>query len=236
VKILVFQHAAAEHPGSFREFMDADGVQWDAVELDEGEAIPDLAPYDALLVLGGPMDVWQEAAHPWLVAEKQAIRDWVRAGRPYLGICFGHQLLADALGGRVSKMDRPEVGVIQLDLTAQGRASSLFKACDARFPALQWHESAVSEAPDGAVVLAQNDHCAIQAFQIGERAFGVQFHVELIDTTVSDWGAIPEYRRSLESLTGPGGQKRLEASVQRQLGQMQRLAALLYRNFRDMAV
>lgn len=232
MKILVFQHAAAEHPGSFREFMDADGIQWDAVELDEGEAIPDLAPYDALLVLGGPMDVWQEAAHPWLVAEKQAIRDWVRAGRPYLGICFGHQLLADALGGTVGLMPTPEVGVRDVALTPAGAASPLFAGMAPRFPTLQWHGAAVTVPPEGAEVLADNAHCPIQALQVGASAFGIQYHVELTEETVPEWGVIDEYRCALESLTGAGGQAILEQDVAHLLPVFKAEAERLYRNFR----
>ncbi|OYY83251.1 MAG: GMP synthase [Rhizobiales bacterium 35-66-30] len=218
MKILVFQHAAAEHPGSFREFMDADGVQWDAVELDEGEAIPDLAPYDALMVFGGPMDVWQEQAHPWLIAEKRAIRDWVRAGRPYLGICFGHQLLADALGGTVGLMAMPEVGVRDVALTPAGAASPLFAGMAPRFPTLQWHGAAVIAPPEGAVVLADNAHC--------------QYHVELTEETVPEWGVIDEYRCALESLTGEGGQAILEQDVAHLLPLFKAEAERLYRNFR----
>ena len=77
MRVLVFQHADVEHPGIFRDFLAEDGIAWDAVELDAGEAIPSLEGYDQLWVMGGPMDAWQEAQHPWLVAEKQAIREAV---------------------------------------------------------------------------------------------------------------------------------------------------------------
>ena len=109
MKFLIFQHVRVEHPGVFREFFAADGIEWRAIELDEGEPIPSLDGFDALLSFGGPMDVWQEREYPWLVAEKAAIRSWVcERQKPFLGICLGHQLLADALGGRVAKMDVPE--------------------------------------------------------------------------------------------------------------------------------
>ena len=97
--ILVLQHAQVEHPGILRDFLKEDGHTWDVVELDQGEALRDIDEYDALWVMGGPMDVWQEAEHPWLKAEKKFIKQSVMdKGKPYLGLCLGHQLLAEALG------------------------------------------------------------------------------------------------------------------------------------------
>jgi GMP synthase-like glutamine amidotransferase len=125
------------------------------------------------------------------------------------------------------------VGVCPVTLTAQGRDSALFLDFPGSFPTLQWHGAAVLRAPDQALVLAQNAHCPIQAMQIGPRAFGIQYHVELIDTTVSDWGAIPEYRCALESITGPGGQERLEAAVAENMDGFRTSAGSLYRNFRS---
>ena len=92
--LLVLQHARAEHPGIFRQFLQEDGHSWDAVHLDEGEALPALEGYDGLWVMGGPMDVWQEEAYPWLIAEKAFIQKAVEEkGLPFLGLCLGHQLL-----------------------------------------------------------------------------------------------------------------------------------------------
>ncbi|WP_341990298.1 type 1 glutamine amidotransferase [Azorhizobium sp. AG788] len=232
MRFLVLQHAASEHPGSFRDFMRRDAITWDAVELDAGDRIPAVDGYDAMMVLGGPMDVWQEAAFPWLVDEKAVIRDWVTAGRPFLGICLGHQLLAAAMGGDVGKMELPEVGVCEVSLSEAGRASPLFAGIESRFPTLQWHGAAVCKAPAGAAILAHNAHCPIQALQIGGKAFGIQYHVELIDTTVSDWGSIPEYRCALEEITGPGGQALLEAATAEKMAQFRVAAETLYGNFR----
>lgn len=231
MRFLVFQHVAAEHPGSLRDLMRADGVVWDTVELDEGEAIPPLDGYDALLVFGGPMDVWQEAEHPWLVPEKAAIRAWTAQDRPYLGVCLGHQLLADALGGRVGLMAAPEVGVREIELTAAGRAAPLLAGLPSPCPTLQWHGAAVLELPPGGVVLAQNAHCPIQAIQVGRRAFGIQYHVELTEETVPEWGIIPEYRCALEAITGPGGQAELELATRERMPEFRANAARLYRNF-----
>jgi GMP synthase-like glutamine amidotransferase len=235
MRILVFQHVAVEHPGIFRDFFAEDGIDWDAVELDAGEAIPKLEEYDALMVFGGPMDVWEEDQHPWLKAEKQAIRRWVRdIGRPYLGVCLGHQLLAAALGGHVGKMTEPEVGVRQIALTEIGDVDPLFSGVPAVFPALQWHGAAVLGLPEGAVVLAENAHCPVQSFRIGDTAYGIQFHIELGSTTVADWGCIPEYRTALEAITGENGLAELEAASAASLADFNRCARQLYVNFRTL--
>ncbi len=112
MRVLVFQHIACEHPGIFRDFLKADGFTYDAVELDEARDSA-LDRYDALWVMGGPMDTWEEDQHPWLIAEKAAIREAVIDRRlPYFGLCLGHQLLAAALGGEVGKMAISEVGLL----------------------------------------------------------------------------------------------------------------------------
>ena len=112
--VLVFQHMSLAHAGIFRDCLQADRIEWDVVALEAGEPIPALEDYDALLVMGGAQDVWQEAEHPWLTAEKRAIRAAVLEHEvPYLGICLGHQLLASALGGevrdRLARLERHHV-------------------------------------------------------------------------------------------------------------------------------
>jgi GMP synthase-like glutamine amidotransferase len=232
MRILVFQHIAIEHPGIFRDFLRQDGIGWDAVELDAGERIPDLAGYDALMVMGGPMDVWQEAEHPWLAGEKRAIREAVLGrGLPYLGICLGHQLLADALGGVVGKMPAAEVGVLDVALTAEGRSDPLLRDGPARFKALQWHGAAVLRPPADAVVLAESPVCAVQAFRVGRHAYGLQYHVELTADTVREWSRVPEYACALDATLGPGSLAALDAAAAGQMRAFNRDARRLYEGF-----
>lgn len=203
MKFLVFQHIAIEHPGIFRDLMAEKGIAWDAVELDEGEAIPSLDGYDALIVMGGPMDVFDEAELPWLIPEKAAIREAVRQRQmPYLGFCLGHQLLADALGGRCERMARAEIGILEVELTQAGRGDPLFESLPDRFPALQWHGVAVTQVPEGGLALARSPMCDIQAQRVGPRAWGVQYHVEMTHDTVPEWGRVPAYAASLEATLG----------------------------------
>jgi GMP synthase-like glutamine amidotransferase len=236
MRFLVFQHIACEHPGIFRDFLQADGIAWDTVELDEGDTIPALDRYDALWVMGGPMDVWEEDQHPWLAAEKQAIRSAIRDRHmPYLGLCLGHQLLAAALGGSVGKMTRPEVGILDIDLTAAGRADPIFAGLPNRIAALQWHGAEVQQLPADAVVLAQSPLCPIQGMRIGQHAYGLQCHIELLDQTVQDWSAVPAYACALDAALGAGAMTRLEIAAQQQMPLFNRTARTIYDNFMRVA-
>jgi GMP synthase-like glutamine amidotransferase len=229
---LVFQHIPVEHPGIFRDFMTEDGITWDTIELDEGDSIPELDNYDALIVMGGPMDVWEEDKHPWLITEKEAIRKAIVDFKlPYLGFCLGHQLMADALGGKVSKMPESEVGILNIELTGDGRNASIFSGLQNNIKSLQWHGAEVTEAPPGSRVLAKSPVCAIQALQYGDSAFSLQCHVELTDKTVSEWGEVPEYEQSLEQTLGSGSLEKLNIEAEKYIIDFNNSARLIYNNF-----
>jgi len=230
MKFLVLQHLPVEHPGAFRPLWRAAGISWDSVELDEGETIPPLDGYDAMIVMGGPQDVWQEDLHDWLKPEKEAIRDWVLdQKKPYLGICLGHQLLAEAIGGSVGP-GRSEVGFGTVSLTPEGRQDAVLAGLPSQLEVFQWHSAEVKTLPSETEILATNPACAIQAFRYGT-AYGLQFHVELTQDTVPDWQDVPEYAASLAEIFGPDGAAALAASVAPRLPAFEATSARLHQNF-----
>lgn len=229
---LVFQHISVEHPGIFRDFMTKDGITWETIELDEGNSIPEMDNYDALIVMGGPMDIWEEDKHPWLVAEKEAIHEAIVDFKlPFLGFCLGHQLMADALGGKVGSMSEPEVGILDIELNAEGMNSPLFSDLPKTIRSLQWHSAEVTEPPPGSLVLAESPVSAIQALQYGESAFSMQCHIELTDMTISEWGEVPEYKQSLENTLGPGSLEKLNIEAEQYMADFNNSAKLIYNNF-----
>ncbi len=233
MRLLVFQHIDCEHPGRFRDFLRDDHIRWDEVELDQGDAIPSLDDHDALWVMGGPMDVWEIDNHPWLTEEKSAIRHWViELKKPFLGICLGHQLLADALGGRCAPLTPPEIGVLDVDLTKEGTSDPIFSGMPKRQKSLQWHGVEVTKAPDGAVILASSTACRVQAMRIGQHAWSMQYHVEVEDDTVDNWGVIPAYRSALERTLGAGAIADLREDASANMDGFKANAENLYINFR----
>ena len=230
MKFLVLQHINIEHPGIFLKFMKEDNIKIDTVELDENEKIPNLDPYDAMIVMGGPMDTWQEETFPWLKTEKEAIHKFVSVNRkPYLGLCLGAQLLSEAIGGKVRKMKTPEIGVLKVSLKDN---KSLFKGLNKELKVLQWHSYEAYDLPSNANILASSTECNVQAFSFGN-AFGLQFHVEQTNETVPQWACVPEYKSALENTLGQNALEKFKKDVEENLNVFNNSAKIIYNNFKN---
>ena len=154
--------------------------------------------------MGGPQQADEEHLYPWLAPEKALLQDAVARGMPVLGVCLGCQLLADAHGGTVAALPEGEVGILDFSLTEEGRADPLFAGLPADPLTMQWHLNAVTALPRRAVLLASSPACAIQAFRLGERAYGVQFHMEVDAALVQRDGGLPRVRRGAGARAGRG--------------------------------
>ena len=230
MKFLVLQHINIEHPGIFLKFMKEDNIKIDTVELDENEKIPNLDPYDAMIVMGGPMDTWQEETFPWLKPEKEAIHKFVAINKkPYLGLCLGAQLLSEAIGGKVRKMKTPEIGVLKVSIKDN---KSLFMGLDKDLKVLQWHSYEVYDLPSNTNLLASSADCKIQAFS-SDNAFGLQFHVEQTNETVPQWACVPEYKSALENTLGQNALKKFKKDVEENLNVFNNSAKIIYNNFKS---
>jgi GMP synthase-like glutamine amidotransferase len=231
MRALCFQHIDCEGPGLLGEFLAQRGVALHTVHLDHGDPIPDPREYDALLVLGGPMNVYEEDRHPFLRAEDRAIRRALAAGVPYLGFCLGSQLLAKALGAPVTQNPVKEIGFFEVALTPEGLRDPLLAGLPDPLPVFQWHGDTFA-IPAGAVHLASSPVCRNQAFRHGRVAYGLQFHVEVTRAMVAEW--LEAYAE--EAALTPGVQTaRIFGEADAWLGRMRGAAERMFANFLDLA-
>lgn len=185
---VVLQHVAFEGPGAIALALRDAGAELTLVRIDRGEAVPSPDSVDSiggLVALGGPMSVSDDL--DWLSAERVYLRAAVEAGLPVLGVCLGAQQLAAALGGKVTEGPAPEYGVGEVHLTPAANDDPLFGPAPTPLPCVHWHADTFT-LPEGAVRLARNDAYENQAFRVGRRAYGLQFHVEVTGALVAHWG------------------------------------------------
>ena len=211
-RLLVLQHIACEPPAAFEDELRSRGLELLRIELDEGDALPDWREFPAIVVMGGPMGAYEEDEHPWLAAEKRLLREAVEADVPVWGVCLGAQLLASALGARVYPGERPEVGLLPVELTPAASSDPVFGEAPSSFPTLQWHGDTF-DLPEGATLLASSPAYPNQAFRIG-RSYALQFHIEVSLELATEWGEVPAYAESLEATLGPGALDGLLAGIE----------------------
>jgi GMP synthase (glutamine-hydrolysing) len=177
-KVLVLQHVAVEGPGRLGAALVRAGLELEIVPLHAGAPVPAaIGGAAALVVMGGPMGVYQADRHPHLTDELRLIGQAVAAGVPTIGICLGSQLLAAALGAAVAPCGRQEIGWLPVTLDDGAAGDPLLGGIAASFAPLHWHGD-VFALPAGAVALARSAMTELQAFRAGERAWGFLFHLE----------------------------------------------------------
>ena len=237
MNIIVLQHIKIEDPGYVKDLMLADGFNLTTIELDEGEKIPtDLSNFDAMFCMGGPMDTWMEKEYPWLIDEKKAIKRFViDLKKPYLGFCLGCQLLGEIIGGKVVKSINPEIGMLNINFSENKNSDPLFSKFPKNITSLQWHSYEVQGLEDNNAVtlLASSSETKYQIFRYQNHAYGIQFHIEVKDTTVNEWGCVPQYKSALEKKLGPGALEKFDNEAQANMKNMNNYSNILYSKFKS---
>jgi GMP synthase (glutamine-hydrolysing) len=182
-RVHVVQHTATEGLGELAEWLPAIGVDVHPTHPYLGHRVPPSVEGDALIVLGGPMGAYDDEVAPWLPSVRDLLASAVDDGVPTIGICLGAQLLAVAAGGTVERGKAgPEIGLGEIVVTTGDELLS-----PGIMPVVQWHYDAVTRLPDSAEVLASSELYPIQAFRVGDLAWGLQFHVEATADMVRGW-------------------------------------------------
>ena len=186
-KIYVVKHVEDEGPGLLAEYFRGLGWELRTIELYRGDSLPeDLGSAAGVVMLGGPMNVYEEGLYPFLKLEDGFIRRVLGERVPFLGICLGAQLLAKACGAPVTKSSHKEIGWFEVRLTREGVRDSLFRGLPDAFSVFQWHEDTFA-IPEGASLLATSESCRNQAFRKGDSAYGLQFHVVVTPEMIATW-------------------------------------------------
>jgi GMP synthase-like glutamine amidotransferase len=196
MRIHYIQHEEFETPGSILDWAERQGhpltrtliYLHDAgsIRRNGGVPFPAMEDFDWLVIMGGSMNVYEEGKYPWLAAEKCFIAETVRAGKIVLGLCLGAQLLAVVLGGRVTRSRYREIGWHPVRLTSAARENPCLSFLPEEPVVFQWHGDTFSELPPGAILLAESEACAHQAFVYRERVFAFQFHLENNESILRD--------------------------------------------------
>jgi len=233
-KLLVFQHVAFEILGTLNPLLREEGFRIRYVNFGRyPHAEPSLDGYHGLVVLGGPMNVDDVAEHPHLATEVRVIQQALERGMPVLGICLGAQLIAKALGARVTRNPRAEIGWYDVKLTAEGKRDPLFTFFRSSEKLFQWHGDTF-EMPRGAAHLASSPDCAAQAFRYGHNVYGFQFHLEVDERLVERWLRVPSHQRELEALRGPRGAEQIRRQTPRHIRRLNELSEATFRQFLEL--
>ncbi len=205
-QVTCFQHIDCEGPGLLEDTLKSKGVKLNILKPFKGDAVPEHLG-DGLVVLGGPMGVYEEKKFPWMTEELNSIRKCLESSLPVLGICLGSQMLAKAAGGQVFRGALPEVGWFPVELTSDGHLDPLFLGVPTEFEAFHWHGDTFTLPADG-VRLAESRYYPNQVYRIGHNAYGFQCHLEVTEEMVRSWASL--YAKELTPQGGPNRPERIE--------------------------
>jgi GMP synthase-like glutamine amidotransferase len=225
MKILVIQNCKTEGIGLYEEYLKERGIDYYVFPAFTGKRFPPIKQFDAFIVGGTPISVYELHKYRFLRNERRYLKKVIQLNKPYLGICFGGQLLARLLGAEVRRNAVMEIGGYEVKLTPDGKKNRFFKELPSRFPVFHWHGDTF-DIPKGAKLLVQGIDCKNQAFS-HNKTLALQFHLEVTSKEASIWA--DKYRKELKRVNKTKQQVVKESQVREK--KMKRLAFLLLDNF-----
>ena len=184
--IAILKHVSIEGPGLFGGFLKQAGFRTKVFELSAGDKLPLLDECEAILIMGGPMNVYNTSKYPFLLKEEEFLKKALNKNIPVLGICLGAQILARICGAKIYRSPEKEIGWYKVALTEEGKQDKLFSGIRSEFSVFQWHEDTF-DIPKNGVHLVKGDNVSNQAFRVGKSAWGLQFHPEMITQLIKVW-------------------------------------------------
>jgi GMP synthase (glutamine-hydrolysing) len=188
--VLIVQNSRSGGPGRFGGWLEEAGLRLDVVHAHEGAPLPDVLTHDAMIMLGGGYLPGEDDRAPWLAPTRKLVSQALEKSVPLFGICLGGQMIAEVGGGEVTgDVGAPENGSLPVTIRPEAATDPLFAGLPPVVPAIEHHKDAITALPPGAVWLAETDRCPYQAFRLGDRAWGVQFHPEVLPERIREWEA-----------------------------------------------
>ncbi len=207
MQVLILKNTVKEGPGSIEDFLNGEGISYTIIEMESGESPPTLEDFSTLIILGGPMGVYEMNGYPHLMTGSRIIREAINRDIKILGICLGAQMIAHCLGSNVYPGHKKEIGWYHIELTGEGLKDQLMRKLAIhpsvgdfwrRFRVFHWHGDTF-DLPHGAVLLARSKQYENQAFRFGKNIYALQFHIEVTKEMVYDWVKnVPDSDKILE--------------------------------------
>ncbi len=185
LNIHYLQHVPFEGPAYIEEWANRKGHNFTGTHFYNNDILPDVNKIDWLVIMGGPMNIYEEDKFPWLTEEKRCIKEAINKNKIVLGVCLGSQLIADALGSKVYKNNYKEIGWFPVHLSKEAKENKLFNFLPDEFLAFHWHGETYN-IPDGAIHIAESRACKNQAFICRDRVIGLQFHFEMTAAAINE--------------------------------------------------
>lgn len=193
--VLILKNISTEGPGTIGDFLKKEDIPFSIVELDSGETPPLLEKFDTLVVMGGPMGIYEMDKYPHIMIASRTIREAINRDMKVLGICLGSQMIAHCLGAEVYPGPEKEIGWYHIELTGEGLKDTLMRKLAIhprvgdfwrKFKVFHWHGD-FFDIPPGVVVLASSKLYKNQAFRYGDTVYGFQFHIEITKDMLLEW-------------------------------------------------